>query len=1076
MNQPTNETTGSTWTAAQQNALNSQVNIDTNLITDVEGVVGIVKSNGSGGFSAAIPGTDFTRPFWVNVLDYGADPTGGEDSTNAFNAAKAALPTASYTYPDLPSGGGWVYAPTGNYKISSTLQFTQFQGLRGDGSSRTIFNYTGTGPCINAMNTNAPTGWPTPCGWDGFGIDGSANANANSGGMQTGNLDNSVGDDIQINNFTKSGSFGIFYKNFIPGNGIWSSSDPYVNLPAAEKMRWTKIGLRNNTTAVIFDGAAVPQGQFDLCEFDFEVFASVNQNGLTLQNDALLGGAKKLTMVGNFATNNTVNTGWVLGIDVGNTAGVSSIAQGCELFIVVETDGGSGDLGHKTIVLGSQSFGGISATGTVWFVTPVSGGSTWQGLSTPPYGYTLALAGNINEPVLGTMTYNDCFSFQGGTQWGVFNDGGATIPTSYTILTQYGDVQQLNLPNTACTIAGFNGAPYASARRMDFFLVQPASGAPCVMTWPSNVVWANGYHTLSTTNSAVDHVHADYSPHDDKWYCTLLTNVFVNNSDGTLSVTGVNTLEPLSTTTILTASTSPAIGQTTYYNATSGNLTPSLPALSGLRVGARLAVRRDPADSSSHTVTLSCTSPDTFYSSGTTSTAFPLSGEQREFQVISVSGTKYWAPSGSINPISALDARYVALSGALGTPSSGVLTNCTGLPLAGLAAGAYSSSTVTPSTLAVRDTAGALYANNYVTTPYIQAASSTTLALGANSAGVIVITGTTQNQIITLPPAANELEQWKIYNATTAATITCNGFSSGTAAVIPAGGYAVFTALSTAPTTAAAWHVNPPNGGTVVVQGGALGTPVSGVLSSCTGYLASALSGLVNAATQLSGMVPIANGGTNASTAATGLANLAAAGIPNALLPDGILNANSALQFVSATAATNIYITNSQLACPATYLQGMTAPSGSGGSVVCGTVFRWRVSLTKNGNGTGTFTLLILRGTAGTTSDTTDVSQLFGTMTAAVDTLVVDVQVTVLTTGATGSYYWSMTTVHSGSSATGFGLSSSTGGPLTFNGTVTGVAMNTASLVFGLGFVCTAGGTQPNISVPTVQAQAFNID
>lgn len=134
----------------------------------------------------------------------------------------------------------------------------------------------------------------------------------------------------------------------------------------------------------------------------------------------------------------------------------------------------------------------------------------------------------------------------------------------------------------------------------------------------------------------------------------------VNNADGTLSVNGLDALEPLSTVTILTTSTSPAIGQTTYYNATSGNLTPTLPALSGLNVGARLAVRRDPADVSPNTVTLSCAGSDTFYSSGGGSTTLPMPGEQREYQVISVSGTKYWAPAGALNPVAALDNRYLA--------------------------------------------------------------------------------------------------------------------------------------------------------------------------------------------------------------------------------------------------------------------------------------------------------------------------------------------------------------------------------------------------------------------------------
>jgi lysophospholipase L1-like esterase len=137
-----------------------------------------------------------------------------------------------------------------------------------------------------------------------------------------------------------------------------------------------------------------------------------------------------------------------------------------------------------------------------------------------------------------------------------------------------------------------------------------------------------------------------------------VAETMVDNADGTMAIGATNVSEPLTTVTIANTSAAPAIGQSTWYNAASGNLTPTLPALSGLRVGARLAVRRDPADASANTVTLSCAGSDTFYSSAATSATFPMSGEQREFQVISVSGTKYWAPSGAINPVAALDNRY----------------------------------------------------------------------------------------------------------------------------------------------------------------------------------------------------------------------------------------------------------------------------------------------------------------------------------------------------------------------------------------------------------------------------------
>jgi hypothetical protein len=143
----------------------------------------------------------------------------------------------------------------------------------------------------------------------------------------------------------------------------------------------------------------------------------------------------------------------------------------------------------------------------------------------------------------------------------------------------------------------------------------------------------------------------------------LATSAVIDNTDGTISVGSVTGMEPLApASAIQTTSATPAIGQITLYNATSGNLTPTLPALSGIAAGRRLAVGRDPADVSANTLTFSLPGGDTFYSSGSTSFTMPLAGERREFQVISVSGTKYWVPAGSLNPLAGLDARYAPIT------------------------------------------------------------------------------------------------------------------------------------------------------------------------------------------------------------------------------------------------------------------------------------------------------------------------------------------------------------------------------------------------------------------------------
>ena len=183
---------------------------------------------------------------------------------------------------------------------------------------------------------------------------------------------------------------------------------------------------------------------------------------------------------------------------------------------------------------------------------------------------------------------------------------------------------------------------------------------------------------------------------------------------------------------------------------------------------------------------------------------------------------------------------------------------------------------------------------------------------------------------------------------------------------------------------------------------------------------------------------------------------------PNANIPCGINNGNSAAQSQVVVAGSYYYITKSDIDLPATAIAGMKV----------GTRFVWRVAFTKTAAGTAGFSICIYRGINGSTSDTRDVTQSVGVSTAAVDSMVVDVQVTVLTTGATGSYYWSIIPVNKAVTATGFGVATGANGY--FSGTVSSVAMNTASLKFGLGFMNTTG--TPTIVIPLVEAQAFNMD
>lgn len=165
---------------------------------------------------------------------------------------------------------------------------------------------------------------------------------------------------------------------------------------------------------------------------------------------------------------------------------------------------------------------------------------------------------------------------------------------------------------------------------------------------------------------------------------------------------------------------------------------------------------------------------------------------------------------------------------------------------------------------------------------------------------------------------------------------------------------------------------------------------------------------------------------------------------------------NTASQSQVVVSGTSYYITNSGVAVPS--------------SAIVGTRFRWTVAMAKTAAGTGTFQVKLYRGTNGTTADTADVTQTLGTQTAAVDSMMLDIEIVITTTGATGAYYWTMIPMSKAVTATGFGVA--TGPTGQFSGTVSSVALNTASLKLGLGFVATTG--TPTITVPLVRAQALN--
>lgn len=185
--------------------------------------------------------------------------------------------------------------------------------------------------------------------------------------------------------------------------------------------------------------------------------------------------------------------------------------------------------------------------------------------------------------------------------------------------------------------------------------------------------------------------------------------------------------------------------------------------------------------------------------------------------------------------------------------------------------------------------------------------------------------------------------------------------------------------------------------------------------------------------------------------------------IPAANIPNGISTLNSTLFTQSMAAGTFYYVPLSALTMP--------AAAKTGGDMSTSTTMNWDFIIRKTAAGTAAFDVCIYRGVNGTTGDTRDVTQSIGTATAVVDIAHIIVNLKVTATGATGSYTWSISVMHKAATGAGFGTTDAT--PF-FSGTVSSVAMNTASLKFGIGLMGTTGTTALVLSGLT--GQVNNMD
>lgn len=432
---------------------------------------------------------------WYNVIFYGADPTGSADSTSAFAAAMTAM----------GSSPGTIYVPAGTYKTSSVGSFVLDQNMIGDGSSVTTINYTGSTNAIVIDNSGTFNDSFNAGKFTGFSLNGST-ATGTPVGIKFGNLQGVVIHDVGIYAFAGKGIYGLNH------SGGWSEEN---NIQAI---------LVGNGTAAVFDTSS-----YDYSNIDLLIVTSPGAGGMYLQNSAQMQGCS-IRIRGNFYVASS-NTAAVIGIELAGGSG-SSYFNNCHFDVAVENapadNATIGYVSHYTVYMGSSNAASqlANCTGVLSFsnVATDTGSNpiNFRGYSNVnflPFGFS----GVVEDTVLGLMSPGDGLAIVGGTDYAL---PGFTIANNLfanTIFFEFGDIQLFTLGNGNNTITfdGIKSGTGGFGKQVVLMIKQPSSGAAGTVTWPANVKWSGGSHTLSSTNNFVDKVRMLYSPNDDTWYAEV---------------------------------------------------------------------------------------------------------------------------------------------------------------------------------------------------------------------------------------------------------------------------------------------------------------------------------------------------------------------------------------------------------------------------------------------------------------------------------------------------------------------------------------------------------------------------
>lgn len=323
------------------------------------------------------------------IDDYGADPTGVNDSNQALIDA----------YTAMGSNPGMIVFGVGTYKLFVGLNDAQGrviapqQSIVGQGSGLTTIDYRGTGACFEFRNkTFGTTGTKPAGGAHGLTILGWNNGNSNVYGIRYGDIWRMRISDVEISGFNQPGNIGLWGDN----QTNWS------------ERAYIECVVNQCTECFVFESntGSATSGSFDYSQYWLSFVVQPNQHAFVLRSGTAgskvsMNGAS-VTLTGNcqLSTVGGPNTGVALrfGKDDADGANFSG-----ELQIGIETSGTVGGTAHYDIMQGSGSFwqvnSRVSATGAINFI-PYSGTNFQTGNATPR---TFAFGGMLKgSPSLGS--------------------------------------------------------------------------------------------------------------------------------------------------------------------------------------------------------------------------------------------------------------------------------------------------------------------------------------------------------------------------------------------------------------------------------------------------------------------------------------------------------------------------------------------------------------------------------------------------------------------------------------------------------------------------------------------------